>query len=75
MYERACQFFDRASQVEPKQIKWRLMVASCYRRMENLDKALKIYEDIYAENPENLECKSKIILRPQIFGSNLPRIG
>jgi len=57
LYEKACTFFDRASQVQPKEVKWRLMVASCYRRMEDFDKALKIYEDIYQEKPDNIECK------------------
>ncbi|EGR33380.1 hypothetical protein IMG5_054890, partial [Ichthyophthirius multifiliis] len=36
LYERACHFFERASQIQSKEIKWRLMVASCYRRMSSL---------------------------------------
>jgi intraflagellar transport protein 88 len=57
LYERACHFFDRASQIQPREVKWKLMVASCTRRMGNYQKALKLYEDIHQENPENLECK------------------
>ncbi|EGR28423.1 hypothetical protein IMG5_176090 [Ichthyophthirius multifiliis] len=56
LYERACHFFERASQIQSKEIKWRLMVASCYRRMSSLQKALKIYEEIYQEEPRNIEC-------------------
>ena len=41
------------------QVKWRLMVTSCYRRMQNLHKALELYEKIHTEHPENLECKYK----------------
>eukprot|EP00665_Eupelagonemidae_sp_cell47_P001054 gene1054-1397_t len=26
-------FFDRASQIQPGEVKWRLMVASCHRRI------------------------------------------
>lgn len=56
LYDRACTFFERASQVQPKEVKWQLMVASCYRRSENYQKALKLYEEIYNEYPENTEC-------------------
>lgn len=35
------------------------MVASCYRRMENKERALKLYEDIHSSYPENAECKKK----------------
>jgi len=56
LYERACQFFERAAQVQPKEVKWQLMVASCYRRSENYQKALKLYEEIYNDYPENMEC-------------------
>ncbi|KRX05596.1 hypothetical protein PPERSA_12774 [Pseudocohnilembus persalinus] len=56
LYERACQFFERASQIQPKEMKWRLMVASCYRRMGSYQKALKIYEEIYQQDPDNIEC-------------------
>lgn len=56
LYERACHFFERAAQIQTKEIKWRLMVASCYRRMGSYQKALKIYEEIYQEAPDNIEC-------------------
>jgi intraflagellar transport protein 88 len=31
MYERAIEFFMRASELQPGEVKWRLMVASCHR--------------------------------------------
>ena len=34
-------------------------MTSCYRRMQNLHKALELYEKIHTEHPENLECKYK----------------
>lgn len=58
MYERACTYFERASQVNPKEVKWRLMVASCFRRMEDYEKALKLYKNIHEEFPDNLECRT-----------------
>lgn len=61
LYERACTYFERASQVNPKEVKWRLMVASCFRRMEDYEKALKHYKAIHEEFPDNLECKPVFI--------------
>lgn len=40
-------------------VKWRLMVASCFRRMGNYQKALELYEHIHVQYPENLECKHR----------------
>jgi len=56
-FEKACSFFSRAAMVHPKEVKWNLMVASCYRRMEDYERSLKVYEDIFNEHPENIECK------------------
>jgi intraflagellar transport protein 88 len=56
LYEKAIHFFDRAAQIQPDEVKWRLMVTSCYRRMHNYQKALELYEQIHSEHPENLEC-------------------
>lgn len=38
------------------QVKWRLMVTSCYRRMGNTQKALELYEKIHTDYPDNVEC-------------------
>ena len=32
------------------------MIASCYRRMNLFNDALKVYEDIHAEEPNNIDC-------------------
>lgn len=32
------------------------MIASCYRRMNLFNDALKVYEDIHAENNDNIDC-------------------
>lgn len=62
IYEKACNYLERASQLQPKEVKWRLMVASCQRRIGNFRKALKIYESIYQEYPENVECVRFLVL-------------
>uniref|UniRef100_A0A672SH55 Intraflagellar transport 88 homolog n=1 Tax=Sinocyclocheilus grahami TaxID=75366 RepID=A0A672SH55_SINGR len=54
--EKAIQYFERASLIQPTQVKWQLMVASCYRRSGNYQKALETYKDIHRKFPENVEC-------------------
>lgn len=61
MYESAIPFFERASQVEPQEMKWRLMVASCYRRMGAYPAALQLYEDIHQKHPNDIECVRYLI--------------
>eukprot|EP00071_Canis_lupus_P031872 XP_022265429.1 intraflagellar transport protein 88 homolog isoform X2 [Canis lupus familiaris] len=54
--EKAIQYFERASLIQPTQVKWQLMVASCFRRSGNYQKALDTYKDIHRKFPENVEC-------------------
>uniref|UniRef100_A0A4W6DMD0 Intraflagellar transport protein 88 homolog n=1 Tax=Lates calcarifer TaxID=8187 RepID=A0A4W6DMD0_LATCA len=54
--EKAIQYFERATLIQPTQVKWQLMVASCYRRSGNYQKALETYKDIHHKFPENVEC-------------------
>jgi intraflagellar transport protein 88 len=61
MYEAAIPFFSRASQIEPNEVKWRLMVASCYRRMGASAMALKLYEEIHHAHPNDIECVRYLI--------------
>ena len=56
MYEKAIEFFERASEIQPADVKWKLMVASCHRRMTNYAKALECYEAIHAQHPDDVEC-------------------
>lgn len=42
--------------MQPKEVKWGLMIASCYRRMNLFNEALKIYEDLYETNTDNVDC-------------------
>ncbi|XP_069569502.1 intraflagellar transport protein 88 homolog isoform X2 [Brachyistius frenatus] len=54
--EKAIQYFERATLIQPSQVKWQLMVASCYRRSGNYQKALETYKEIHRKFPENVEC-------------------
>ena len=46
MYEQAIEFFQRATIVQPSEIKWPLMVTSCYRRLGDFYKALELYQKV-----------------------------
>ena len=61
LYERAIEFFQRASAIKPAEVKWRLMVTSCYRRMGAYQKALQLYEEIHNEWPDNVECLGYLV--------------
>ncbi|XP_061848430.1 intraflagellar transport protein 88 homolog isoform X2 [Colius striatus] len=54
--EKAIEYFERAALILPTQVKWQLMVASCYRRSGNYQKALEKYKVVHRNFPENVEC-------------------
>lgn len=56
MYEEAIDYFERAALVQPSEVKWQLMVTSCYRRLGDLHKALELYQKIHAIHPDNIEA-------------------
>lgn len=56
VYDKAMQFFERAAQIQPQEVKWQLMVASCHRRRGEYPQAKRMYEDIHRRHPENMEC-------------------
>lgn len=55
-FEKAIVYFERAFQIQPREVKWQLMIASCYRRMNLFNEALKVYEDIHTDYPDNIDC-------------------
>jgi len=56
MYEKAVAYFERAAQIQPQEVKWKLMVASCHRRSGDYQLAFEIYRMIHADFPDNVEC-------------------
>jgi intraflagellar transport protein 88 len=61
MYEKALTFFERAAQIQPHVLNWKLMVASCYRRMGSFDRALSLFEQLHLENPDNVDCLTYLV--------------
>lgn len=56
VYDKAIQFFQRSSEIEPNEVKWQLMVASCHRRRGEYLIAKRMYEQIHRKYPDNVEC-------------------
>ncbi|KAL7746564.1 Intraflagellar transport protein 88 [Sorochytrium milnesiophthora] len=56
VYEQALQFFERAALVQPSEIKWQLMIASCLRRSGNHQLSFDVYKKVHEQWPDNIEC-------------------
>ena len=56
VYEQAIQYFERAALIQPNDVKWYLMAASCHRRSGNYQQALEMYKRIHARFPDNVDC-------------------
>lgn len=54
--EKAIHYFEKAAVIQPNEVKWQLMIASCYRRSGNYQQALETYKTIHKRFPENVEC-------------------
>uniref|UniRef100_A0A7S2KRV1 UDP-N-acetylglucosamine--peptide N-acetylglucosaminyltransferase SPINDLY n=1 Tax=Leptocylindrus danicus TaxID=163516 RepID=A0A7S2KRV1_9STRA len=61
MYEKSLHFFERATDIQPDEIKWKLAVANCHRRMGNTSKALSLFESISQSNPDDRDCLRYLI--------------
>ncbi|KAI9136743.1 hypothetical protein BKA69DRAFT_1102264 [Paraphysoderma sedebokerense] len=56
IYEQAINYFERAAMIQPNEIKWQLMIASCLRRSGNYQGAMATYRKIHDKWPTNIEC-------------------
>ncbi|XP_076804063.1 intraflagellar transport protein 88 homolog [Clavelina lepadiformis] len=54
--EKAIKYFERAAVIQPNDVKWQLMVASCHRRSGNYQSAYDKYKHIHTKFPDNVEC-------------------
>lgn len=55
--EKALPFYKRAVMIAPNEPKWQLLVASCYKKIGNHQKAVEVYKNLHKENPDNIECR------------------
>nr|CDS33816.2 intraflagellar transport protein 88 [Hymenolepis microstoma] len=56
LYEKSITFIQQAVLMQPNEIKWQLMIASCYRKSDNLQQALEVYKKIHNKFPDSIEC-------------------
>ncbi|EER02974.1 tetratricopeptide repeat protein 10, tpr10, putative, partial [Perkinsus marinus ATCC 50983] len=70
LFESAIPLFKRASDISPSEPKWMLMIASCYRRMGNQQKAYNMYEHIYRRFPHNIEPLRYLVSICKDMGNN-----
>ncbi|KAK8860347.1 Intraflagellar transport protein 88 [Tritrichomonas musculus] len=61
MYDNALNFFQRATALAPKEPRYPLMVASCYRSMDCKNEALEVYEKVIQMDPMNKQCLEHLI--------------
>ncbi|KAI1731152.1 tetratricopeptide repeat domain-containing protein [Ditylenchus destructor] len=54
--EKAVNYFEKAALMEPNNIEWQLLIASCQRRSGNFQKAMQQYKQIHRRFPNNIEC-------------------
>lgn len=54
--EKAVDYFEQASLMQPAEPKWLMLIGSCYRRAGNFQLALQTYKDVLNKFPDNTEC-------------------
>ncbi|KIH45745.1 hypothetical protein ANCDUO_24210 [Ancylostoma duodenale] len=54
--EKAVNYFEKASIMQPNEIKWQLMMASSHRRAGKYRKTLELNKNIQKKFPANIEC-------------------
>ena len=59
--EKASNYFARASIIEPHQVKWHLMNASCLRKIGNFHQALDKYRQTHEQFPESKEVLQYLV--------------
>ncbi|KRX99344.1 Intraflagellar transport protein 88 -like protein [Trichinella pseudospiralis] len=59
--EKAIHYFEKASLIQPNEIRWQLMIAGCLRRCGNYAMALQKYKDIHTRFPDDIQCMQHIV--------------
>ena len=75
MYEKAVPYFELATNIKPLEVKWKLMVASCYRRIGAFPLALRKYKEIHKGFPDNIECLRYLVHLCNELGSREEVLG
>ncbi|KAI3409988.1 Tetratricopeptide repeat [Globodera pallida] len=54
--EKAVSYFEKAALMEPNNVEWHLLMASCQRRAGNFQRAVELYKETHRRFPNNFEC-------------------
>jgi intraflagellar transport protein 88 len=60
-FDNALKYFERAAAIAPKESRYPLMVASCYRSMDCKQEALDVYEKVLQLDPSCKQCLEHLI--------------
>jgi len=64
LYEKAITVFHTAAQLQPEESKWRLMIASCHRRMSSFQTAIRIYQQLLdQQNDDSTDHQQQLTLK------------
>ena len=58
--EKAIGYFERAALMQPDEVRWQLMIASCYRRSGNYHRALETYKTIHRSGSAVTCCEGML---------------
>lgn len=61
--EKAVDYFEQASLMQPAEPKWLMLIGSCYRRAGNFQLALQTYKDVLNKFPDNTECRVQFLFK------------
>ncbi|EEC17009.1 tetratricopeptide repeat protein 10, tpr10, putative [Ixodes scapularis] len=70
LFEKAIKYFEKAAIIQPAQVKWQLMVASCHRKSGNYQNALQTYKTVHRKFPDNIECLRFLVRLTTDLGMN-----
>jgi intraflagellar transport protein 88 len=61
LFDNALKYFERAAALAPKEPRYPLMVASCYRSLDLKQEALEVYERVIQMDPLNRQCLDHLV--------------
>lgn len=59
--EKAVTYFERAVQVQPHVVRWRLMLATCFRKSGNYGRSMEVYKEVTQKFPENVDALKSLV--------------
>eukprot|EP00055_Hartaetosiga_balthica_P008287 m.30306 g.30306 ORF g.30306 m.30306 type:complete len:844 (-) comp6222_c0_seq1:228-2759(-) len=60
-FEKAIQFLEKAVEIQPGEVKWRMRIAACWKRTGNYQRALDAYKEIHTLFPDHIECLTILV--------------